>query len=203
MSDNKQMKNSDLSTSNEVDNSNAGEWFVVQVLSGHESRVKNSILKSLAKEVDELPIFEILVPEEDVTEVRHGKRTVRTKKCFPGYMLMRMNLYSTGKQIDSEVWHFLNSVTGVIGFLGGERPAPLSKKELKDIMSQVTGDDEAPKPKIEFELGETLNIKEGAFASFEGVVESIDPARGKIKLMVSIFGRPTPVELEYWQVERQ
>lgn len=184
-------------------NEKAGQWFVVQVLSSHEMRVKNSMLKSLAKEIDELPIYEILIPEEEVTEVRRGKRTTRAKKCFPGYVLMRMELYTEGKQMNSEVWHFINSVNGVIGFLGGERPAPLSKKELEDIMAQVSGDEEAPRPKIEFEVGEVVNIKDGAFASFEGKVESIDPDRGKVKLMVNIFGRPTPVELEYWQVERQ
>ena len=184
-------------------NPDAGEWFIVHVLSGHEMKVRNCILKTMGIEggYQEF-IHDIFIAQEEVTEVRQGKKTTRNKKFFPGYLLIRMDLFSKGV-INADVWHFINGVAGVIGFLGGEQALPLTKAEVKDIMDQVRGTETATKPRINFEIGETVAIKDGAFANFEGVVETIDADRGKVKLLVNIFGRSTPIELEYWQIERQ
>ncbi len=147
-------------------------------------------------------IFEVQVPTEKVSEVRRGKKTTMQRKYFPGYILVRMNLYDDAGKIDSAVWYFIRETQGVIGFIGGNKPLPLSETEVDGIMAQTRGADEVSKPKVDFEIGETVTIKEGPFENFEGAIESVEPDRGKLRLSVSIFGRSTPVEVEYWQVER-
>ena len=178
-----------------------GQWFVVHTLSGHENKVKDNILRQL-KNRDEMPIYEVFIPTEKVIEVRQGKRIPTTRKFFPGYVLVRMDLYSADGMIDQDAWYFVRSTQGVMGFLGGgNRPIPLSAIEAEEMLRQSCPDVTA-KPKIEFEVGEVVRIKDGAFENFEGTIQEIDAERGKLKLMVSIFGRSTPVELEFWQVER-
>ncbi len=182
----------------------AGKWYVVHTLSGHEQKVRDSIQKRMDK--GDCPnVFEVMVPMEKVSEVRQGRKTTTQRKFFPGYILVRMNLHSaeTGK-IDEASWYFIRDIQGVIGFVGsGNTPLPLSDREVDDLMRQVSDFDEKVTPKIKYEIGETVKVKDGAFENFEGVVEEIDQARGKLKLLVSIFGRSTPVELEFWQVERE
>ncbi len=178
-----------------------GQWFVVHTLSGQENKVQQSIEKrKVAEGVDDL-VFEVLVPTEKVSDTRHGRKTVTNRKFFPGYILVRMHLYD-GDEVESRSWHFIRQLQGVIGFIGGDKPVPLSNDEVQLILAQSRGADEIPKPKVAFEVGETVVIKDGAFENFEGVIESVDPDRGRLKLSVSIFGRSTPVEVEYWQVER-
>ncbi len=182
--------------------SNQGQWFVVQALSGHEMKVKASIDKRLELEGLSELIFEVLVPMEKVSEVKLGKKTTVNRKFFPGYILIRSDLYVNKENLNDRVWSFINETPGIIGFVGGEKPAPLSEVEVNDILEQLNRGDAKRKPRMEFDLGETVKIKDGAFENFEGKIENIDPDRGKLKLSVSIFGRHTPVEVEYWQVER-
>jgi transcriptional antiterminator NusG len=140
---------------------------------------------------------------EKVSEVKQGKKTTVNRKFFPGYILVNAVLYDENRQINVRVWNFINDTPGVIGFIGGDRPAPLSPQEVQDIVDQQSGEEESARPKIEFEVGETVKICDGPFENFEGKIESIDPEHGKLKLSVSIFNRITPVEVGYWQVERQ
>ena len=182
--------------------SEEGQWFVVQTLSGHEMKVKDSIEKRLALEELEDVLFEILVPMEKVTEVKLGKKTTTNRKFFPGYILLNAKLYDDEKSINDGIWSFINDTSGIIGFVGGERPVPLSEQEVNDILEQLNKGEAGVKPRIDFDEGEVVKIRDGAFENFEGKIESIDPDRGKLKLSVSIFGRLTPVEVEYWQVER-
>lgn len=179
-----------------------GRWYVIQALSGQERKAAESILKRLEQEEMEAYVFEVMVPMEKVTEVKLGKKTTTDRKFFPGYILLRADLYDENHQIRQLVWSFIKDTSGVIGFIGGDSPSPLSDQEVQDIMDQLHRSEEVTKPKIEFEEGEMVKIRDGAFANFEGMIESIDPDRGKLKLSVLIFGRATPVEVEYWQVER-
>lgn len=184
-------------------NDQGGGWYVVHVLSGHEQKVRNSMLKLIVQEGENHGVLDILIAQEEITEVRRGKKSTRNRKFFPGYILVRMEFAEDGRSIHADGWHFVNSINGVIGFLGGEKAQPLTTTEVDDIRMQMSGDEAAAKPRIEFEIGETVAIKDGAFANFEGSVEGVDPDKGKVTLLVNIFGRSTPVELEYWQIERQ
>ncbi len=181
-----------------------GQWFVIHTLSGHENKVKDSIEKYLAKG-EALGVYEVLVPMEKISEVRQGKKTTTVRKYFPGYILVRMDLYNPEtKKIDEDAWYFVREIQGVIGFIGsGNRPIALTPPEVDDLMRQVTETEDKITPKINYDVGENVKIKDGAFENFEGVIEEIDQERGKLKLLVSIFGRSTPVEVEYWQVERE
>ena len=181
-----------------------GQWFVVHTLSGHENKVKESIENHLAKG-EALGVYEVLVPMEKISEVRQGKMSTTARKYFPGYILARMDLYNQEtEKIDEGTWYFIREIQGVIGIVGsGNRPIPLSPSEVEDLMRQVTETEDKVTPKINYDIGENVKIKDGAFENFEGVIEEIDQERGKLKLLVSIFGRSTPVEVEYWQVERE
>ncbi len=185
-----------------VDSERRGQWFVVHTLSGHENKVRDTILRQL-QIGDEVPVYEAFIPTEKVAEVRQGKKTTTTRKFFPGYILVRMDLYDDAGMINEKAWYFIRNVQGVLGFLGGaNKPMALSEAEVDDILRPVQGGAPEVKPKIAFEIGEMVRIKDGAFENFEGTIQEIDNERGKLKLMVSIFGRSTPVELEFWQVER-
>lgn len=186
---------------NTENNRDRGQWFVVHTLSGHENKVRETLLRQLELG-DQMPVYEVYIPTEKVSEVRQGKKTTTTRKFFPGYILVRMDLYDEEHRIDEKAWYFIRNVQGVLGFLGGSnRPEPLSLSEVSDLLRQSRGEAEV-KPKIAFEIGETVRIKDGAFENFEGVIQEIDNERGKLRLLVSIFGRSTPVELEFWQVDR-
>ena len=179
-----------------------GQWFVVHTLSGHENKVRDTILRQLRLS-DRVPVYDAFIPTEKVVEVRRGKKSTTTRKFFPGYILVRMDLYDEQGAVDEQAWYFVRNVQGVLGFLGGaNKPMPLSAAEVADIMRPATGGESDIKPKITFNVGEVVRIKDGAFENFEGAIQEIDTERGKLKLMVSIFGRSTPVELEFWQVER-
>ena len=181
---------------------NKGQWFVIQTLSGQENKVRDSISRQIQLG-DAVGVYEVYMPQEKVTEVKHGDRRVITRKTFPGYIFVRMDLYDEmTHQINEAAWYFVRNIQGVIGFVGdGRAPVPLSEYEVSD-MFRSDEEPEKAKPKIIYELGETVRIREGAFENFDGVIEEIDAERGKLKLMVSIFGRSTPVELEFWQVDR-
>jgi transcriptional antiterminator NusG len=176
------------------------QWFVVQTLSGQEYRVQEKLLKQRTLEGLDDRILCVEVPTEKVSEVRRGKKTTTNRKFFPGYILVQMSLFKEDGNIDNEVWYFVREMQGVIGFIGGDRPVPISESEMENIMAQTREEEDTAKPKVQFQAGETVTIRDGAFENFEGVIESVDPDRGKLRLSVSIFGRATPVEVEYWQV---
>ena len=182
-----------------------GQWFVIHTLSGQENKVRDSIERHLKTEGDALAVYEVYIPTEKVSEVKQGRKTTITRKFFPGYILVRMDLYHPDSgALDENVWYFIKNIQGIIGFVGGnDKPLPLSESEVDDMMAQLSGQQEKAKPKIAYEIGETVRIKDGAFENFEGSIQEIDSERGKLKLLVSIFGRSTPVEMEFWQVDRE
>lgn len=178
------------------------QWFVIHTLTGQESKVRDSILKRLQQEEMEDYLDEVVIPTEKVSEVKKGVRSTTTRKFFPGYVLVHLALYDEERKIQERAWHFIRETPGTIGLIGGGRPEPLSEKEVRAVLNQVEEKKEKVKPKVEFEPGETIKINDGPFLNFNGVVEEVDPDRGRLKVSVAIFGRSAPVELEYWQVER-
>lgn len=178
------------------------QWFVLHTLSGQESRVKENIeRRAKLEEMGDL-IGDVLVPTEKVSEVKRGKKTTTTRKFYPGYVLINIQLYDEKKNLIEKSWYFIQQTSGIIGFIGGDRPVPLRKDEVNSILNQIEEKQEKVAPKVSFALGETVKINDGPFLNFNGTIDEIDPERGKLKVSVSIFGRSAPVELEYWQVER-
>ena len=178
------------------------QWFVLHTLSGQESRVKENIeRRAKLEEMGDL-IGDVLVPTEKVSEVKRGKKTTTTRKFYPGYVLINIQLYDEKKGLNEKSWYFIQQTSGIIGFIGGDRPVPLRKEEVASILNQIEEKQEKVAPKVAFALGETVKINDGPFLNFNGTIDEIDPERGKLKVSVSIFGRSAPVELEYWQVER-
>jgi transcriptional antiterminator NusG len=178
------------------------QWFVIHTLAGQEQRVKDSIEKRIKPEEMGEYIQEVLVPMERVAEVRSGKKTVTMRKLYPGYVFVNMALLDDNQRLIEKPWYFIQETQGAIGFVGGGRPAPASPEEVAAIKAQISESEDHEKPKVSFEVGETAKINDGPFLNFSGVIEEIDPERGKLKVTVNIFGRNTPVELEYWQVEK-
>jgi transcriptional antiterminator NusG len=178
------------------------QWFAIHTLSGQELKVCDNIEKRIKTEEMQDYIKEVLVPMEKVVEVRNQKKTVTNRKLHPGYVYIDMVLLDENRRLLDKPWYFIRETTGIIGFVGGERPVPVSREEIEVIKEQVSQSEDTEKPKVNFEVGETIKINDGPFLNFSGVIEEIDPARGKLKVTVNIFGRNTPVELEYWQVEK-
>jgi transcriptional antiterminator NusG len=172
------------------------EWYIVHTYSGFEMKVKDS-LQQRAELAGMNDLFEeILIPTEEVVEVRDGKKKSSTRKFFPGYVMVKMVM-------SDDAWHVVKNTPKVTGFVGtGGRPVPLSAAEVDRIINQVTIAADKPKPKNEYQVGETLRIVEGPFANFTGEVEEVNEDRATLKVMVTIFGRATPVELGFFQVEK-
>jgi transcriptional antiterminator NusG len=179
------------------------QWFVLHTLTGQEAKVKESIERRLDKEELRDYLDQVMIPTEKVSEVKKGVKSTITRKFFPGYVLVHVMLYDDNRQVVEKVWYFIRETPGVIGFVGGERPAPLRAEEVDVLLFQMEEKKEKVKPKVIYEIGETLKITDGPFMNFTGVVDEMDAERGKLKVSVAIFGRTAPVELEYWQVERQ
>lgn len=178
------------------------QWFVIHTLSGQEQKVKDSIEKRIKTEEMQEFIKEVLVPMEKVAEVRSGKKTVTSRKLYPGYVFVDMILLDENKRLIEKPWYFIRDTQGIIGFVGGERPTPMQADEVESIKTQINDSEDRERPKVNFGVGETIKINDGPFLNFSGVIEEIEPERGKLKVSVDIFGRKTMVELEYWQVEK-
>ena len=178
------------------------QWFALHTLSGQEGKVKSYIEKFRKAEELEDHIFEVLLPTETVSEVKNGKKTTKNRKLYPGYVFIHMLLFGEDKKLNNRSWYFVKETTGVIGFVGGERPAALRQSEVDEIRARIEAASGKEVPKVSYELGEEVKINDGAFVNLTGRIDEIDPERGRLKVSVSIFGRFTPVELEYWQVER-
>ena len=170
-------------------------WYVVQAYSGYENKVRAS-LEQRIRDADMESFFgEILVPKESVQENRGGKRRVTTRTFYPGYMFVQMNL-------TDESWHLVKDTPKVSGFVGGQRPSPVPRSEILTITQQMEDGAARPKPKVVFEAGDHVRVNDGAFANFTGTIEEVKPEKQKVRVLVSIFGRATPVELDYGQVEK-
>lgn len=179
------------------------QWFVVHVLSGQEQKVHDNLVKRIKTEEMGDLVYEVLIPTERVSEIKRGKKTETTRKFFPGYLIVNMHLLDENNQLMERTWYFIRETSGVIGFAGTkDRPIPMRDSEVQSMLAQMREREEKVKPKVTFEVGETVKVADGPFQNQSGIVEEIDPERGKLRVSVSIFGRSTPVELEYWQVER-
>ena len=178
------------------------QWFALHTLSGQEGKVKTYIEKfKKAEELDDA-IFEILLPTEVVSEVKAGKKSTKVRKLYPGYVFIQMRLYGEDGKVINRPWYFVKEVAGVIGFVGGDNPATLRQTEIDEIKARIEAANGKEVPKVQYAVGEEVKINDGPFANLNGRIDEIDPERGKLKISVSIFGRFTPVELEYWQVQR-
>ena len=171
-------------------------WYVVHTQSGHEDRVYKLLQQRIETGKLQDKIFNVMIPTEDVVEVKKNKKKVSKRKFFPGYVLLDM-------VVDEHTYWFIKGVPGVSGFLGEPRPTPLPEEEIKSILDlTMTAAEGKPRPAVQFERGENIRIVEGPFRHFVGIVEEVNDAKAKIKAMVTIFGRPTPVELDFLQVEK-
>ncbi len=175
----------------------AAKWYVLHVYSGFENKVSEAIKEKAGKLGLADKVEEILVPMEEVVEVKRGQRVNSERKFFPGYVLAKLDL-------DDNVWHLIKDTPKVSGFLGsgGNKPVPITDREAQRIIQQVQEGIDRPRPSVVYDIGEEIKVTDGPFASFSGIVEEVDEEKAKLKVSVSIFGRATPVELEYAQVEK-
>lgn len=172
------------------------KWYVVHTQTGSEEKAKAGLEGRMATTDLKKYIGEIIVPTEQVAEIRGGKKRITARKFFPGYLIVKMDM-------TKESWYLVKTTPGITGFIGpGRRPTPISEDEVKAILQRTEDTETKPTPKITFEIGESIRIAQGPFANFNGAVTEVYPERGKLKVSVSIFGRSTLVELEYWQVEK-
>ena len=179
------------------------QWFVVHVLSGQEQKIHDNIVKRIKTEELGDQVFEVLIPTERVQEIKRGKKTETTRKFFPGYLIVNMHLLDEKNELIEKTWYFIKDTTGVIGFAGTkDKPIPMRKKEVDGMLAQLKEREDTVTSKISYEVGDKVKVADGPFQNQQGIVEEVDPIRGKLRVSVSIFGRDTPVELEYWQVEK-
>ncbi len=172
-------------------------WYILQVYSGNEKKIEKELLAQTEKKGLRDNISKILIPSEEVIEMKKGKKVSSERKFFPGYMLIQMIM-------DDEIWHIVKALPKVYGFLGGKKgePIPVSQNEIDSILNQMKDGLEKPKPSVSFEIGEQVRVSDGPFSSFNGMVEEVDEEKARLKVSVSIFGRSTPVNLDYSQVEK-
>lgn len=169
-------------------------WYVLRVQSGREEKVKENLEKRIRAKGLDAAITRVFVPTERVSEMKSGKKKVTERKKYPGYIMIEMDL-------TEETWFLVRETPGIGDFLGAKMPKPMESHEVDKMLSESTTTPEKPELKIDFKKGDSVRIKEGPFENFEGTVEEIVPAKGLVKVVVTIFGRPTEVELEYWQME--
>ena len=173
----------------------AARWYVLHVYSGFEKKVAESIQEFAAQKGMAVSFEQVLVPTEEVVEVRRGAKVNSERKFFPGYVLVKM-------EMTDETWHLVKNTPKVTGFLGGKRPVPMTAAEAERIINQMQEGVERPKTAVRYEVGEQVRVTDGPFASFTGVIDEVDTEKSRLKVSVLIFGRPTPVELEYPKVEK-
>jgi transcriptional antiterminator NusG len=179
------------------------QWFVIHVRSGMEMRVRDSMLRRIQSEEMGDLVFEVLLPMERVSEVKKGKKSESNRKFFPGYVIANMHLLDENNKLIDRSWYFVKETEGVLNFAGAkDHPIAMRPKEVESLLAQVREREEGAKPKIAFSPGDQVRVADGPFESQTGTVEEIDPDRGVLRVSVNIFGRSTPVELEYWQVEK-
>ena len=171
------------------------KWYGVHTYSGFENKVRLNLLESIKNEHVEDSFEEILIPCETVVELKKGEKKTSSRKFFPGYILVKMIL-------TDETWHIVKETAKVTGFVGGNAPFPIAEEEVLKITRRMEEGAEKPRPKVLFEVGETVRVIDGPFLNFSGVVEDVKPDKGKLRVTVTIFGRATPVELEFMQVEK-
>jgi transcriptional antiterminator NusG len=172
------------------------KWYIVHVYSGFENKVKAALEDRVASSPHPEKFGEVLVPTEEIVELVKGKRKTSSRKFYPGYILVKMEL-------DDETWHIVNDTSKVSGFLGGrEKPTPITDEEADQILNRMEAGKNKPQPKYYFESGDEIRVIDGPFTNFNGTVQEVNPEKGKIKVLVSIFGRSTPVELEFVQVQK-
>jgi len=172
------------------------KWYIVHVYSGFENKVKFSLEDRISSSAHPEKFGEVLVPTEQIVELVKGKRKESSRKFYPGYILVQM-------EMDDETWHIVNDTAKVTGFLGGrETPTPITDEEAAQILNRMEAGKDKPKPKFYFETGDDVRVIDGPFTNFNGTVDEVNPEKGKIKVMVSIFGRSTPVELDFVQVTK-
>jgi transcription termination/antitermination protein NusG len=176
-----------------------GRWFVIHSYAGYENKVKTNLESRIASMNMEERIYEVVIPMEDVVEIKNGKKVVVQKKVFPGYLMVRIDL-------NDDSWYVVRNTPGVTGFVGsGAKPTPLSRKEVENILvTKIDGEEPVrkSKPRMEYEVGESVRVKEGPFADFTGTIADINDVQLKLKVLVNIFGRETPVELDFAQVAK-
>jgi transcription termination/antitermination protein NusG len=174
----------------------AKRWYGVHTYSGFENKVRLSLLERIKNLGLEDSFGDVLIPSETVVELKKGEKRTSSRKFFPGYILVNMEL-------SDDTWHVVKETSKVTGFVGGNNPFPIPDDEVAKITRRMEEGAEKPRPKVLFEVGETVRVIDGPFLNFAGVVEDVKPEKGKLRVMVSIFGRATPVELEFMQVEKQ
>lgn len=180
----------------------ATKWYVLRVQSNREARVRDSLDRRVKGANLEGVVRQVLVPTERVTEIKGGKRRVAERNIFPGYLMVEIEEIDPDAQQWKDAWYLIRGTPGIGDFVGPKgAPTPMAPEEAQAILSQMKQDVEQPKLRIEFQKGAHVRIKDGPFLNFEGTVEEVDPEKGRVKVIVAIFGRATPVELEYWQVE--
>jgi len=179
------------------------QWYALQCLSNHEDKVKRYLAK-YKEENEEFAkcLKEVLVPIETVSEVKNGKKMQRDRKFYPGYVFVEMKLFDRHGMLLKDPWYKIKGTDGVINFIGKDNPTPLSEDEIGRILRQVQDAEGKEVPKVQFTVGEVVKILDGPFLNLTGDIDEIDAAKGTLKVSVSIFGRFTPVELEFWQVEK-
>ena len=180
----------------------AHAWYIIHTLSGQEQKVLDSINKRVDVEEMGAHIEEVFVAKEKVVDVRGGEKKVSMKKLFPGYVFIHVNLRDDEHKIIPEPMNFIKDTPGAIGVVGGDQPEPTPDDEIADIKRRIADSEDLERPKVEFEVGETVKINHGAFEGNNGIVEEIDPEKGRLKVTVNIFGRNTPVDVEYWEVDK-
>ena len=189
----------------ETTNSTTDKWYTLKVLSNFEQKAQKLIEKKLEQEPESKEFFhEVLMPSEIVTTVKQGKKTARVRKLYPGYLFVRMKLYDDKNptELNSKAYYFINSINGVTDFIGGKSPVHLSKKEIDTIKEHIAKFQDKEIPKSYYDVGQQVTILDGPFLGLQGAISEVDTEHQKLKVLVSIFGRETPVELENWQVER-
>ena len=172
------------------------KWYVLHTQTGSEDKVKAGLENKLASSEIKDSISKIIIPTEQVSEIKSGKKTISHRKFFPGYLLIQMEL-------TKESWYLVKTTPGITGFIGlGKKPSSITDEEVERILKKTQEAEAKPAPKVIFEQGEAVKVTEGPFSNFNGTIDEIHPERGRLKVGIAIFGRTTPVELEYWQVEK-